>query len=325
MIGNEEFQRCSMQASLTDPLSAAVTALATAGSTAADPSTASDGPRGTSRPRGSEGSPAGWSQVVAARIRLGRLQKGWNQLRLAAEAGVSRSTLFHLEHGQIRDPRASTLQRIFVALDLPMIPTLPAAAAPGAGSTTPATTVGPQDGPHRDEPSMLRTGVDDPLVTASAETGDRWASRGVTAAEDTRGSPNRSHQDVPFKAMLSGSDEDRFRRGEALAFDWMTNPMVGFLQEIRPDLAAKLLPDEWSELASTVGVGGPLTADGAVRVAEQLLADRETMAKLRVLLHTHLRGTAQQVVEALYRTVQLSEAAATPLPGQDASKSGSTS
>jgi transcriptional regulator with XRE-family HTH domain len=57
--------------------------------------------------------------TIGQRIRSARLRKGWNQLDLAAKAGVSRTTLYQLERGAIPSPRAATLHRLASALEIP--------------------------------------------------------------------------------------------------------------------------------------------------------------------------------------------------------------
>lgn len=49
-----------------------------------------------------------------------RVDRQWNQERLAQEAGVSRTTLCRLELGQIARPHAATLERIAKALEHPV-------------------------------------------------------------------------------------------------------------------------------------------------------------------------------------------------------------
>lgn len=56
---------------------------------------------------------------IADLIREGRLRKGMNQDDLARRAGVSRTTLHHLERGAVQKPRASTLARIAATLEIP--------------------------------------------------------------------------------------------------------------------------------------------------------------------------------------------------------------
>lgn len=60
------------------------------------------------------------SHHLAERLRTLRLQKGWNQDRVAASAGISRTTLHHLERGEIPRPRASTLYKLAGVLEVPV-------------------------------------------------------------------------------------------------------------------------------------------------------------------------------------------------------------
>ena len=57
-------------------------------------------------------------QKLAVKIRAGCLHQGWNYDELARRAGVSRTTLYHLERGRTRQPRYATLNRIAAALEL---------------------------------------------------------------------------------------------------------------------------------------------------------------------------------------------------------------
>lgn len=55
---------------------------------------------------------------LSARLQAFRVRKGWNMDRLATSAGVSRTTVYHLERGDIAKPRASTLYKLAVALGI---------------------------------------------------------------------------------------------------------------------------------------------------------------------------------------------------------------
>lgn len=55
---------------------------------------------------------------LATQIRAGCLRKGWNIGELARQAGVSRTTLYHLERGTTRKPQYPTVQRIIAALGI---------------------------------------------------------------------------------------------------------------------------------------------------------------------------------------------------------------
>jgi len=58
--------------------------------------------------------------LLAQTLQALRRERGWNMDRVASKAGISRTTLFHLENGVIRRPRASTLYRLAQALDVPV-------------------------------------------------------------------------------------------------------------------------------------------------------------------------------------------------------------
>jgi transcriptional regulator with XRE-family HTH domain len=57
---------------------------------------------------------------LARRLHSLRLQRGWNMDRVAAAAGISRTTLFHLERSEIDRPRASTLHKLARVFDVPV-------------------------------------------------------------------------------------------------------------------------------------------------------------------------------------------------------------
>ncbi len=59
-------------------------------------------------------------QRLGKRILAARLRKGWNLSTLAANARISRTTLFQMERGSVLSPRAATLHRLAVALEIPL-------------------------------------------------------------------------------------------------------------------------------------------------------------------------------------------------------------
>lgn len=56
---------------------------------------------------------------LAERLRAERLRRGWDSGELARRAGISRTTLYHLERAHIDYPRRSTLGKLAAALELP--------------------------------------------------------------------------------------------------------------------------------------------------------------------------------------------------------------
>src|ERR1700679_1083888 len=57
---------------------------------------------------------------IAQRVRDFRYSKGWGPDELANRAEISRTALYQIESGKTGLPRAGTLRRIAVALDVPM-------------------------------------------------------------------------------------------------------------------------------------------------------------------------------------------------------------
>src|SRR5437588_7940225 len=57
---------------------------------------------------------------LAQRIRDCRYTKGWGPDELASRASISRTALYQIESGKTELPRAGTLRRIALALDVSM-------------------------------------------------------------------------------------------------------------------------------------------------------------------------------------------------------------
>src|SRR5215467_10225295 len=57
---------------------------------------------------------------LAQRVRDFRYSKGWGPDELASRASISRTALYQIESGKTELPRAGTLRRIAIALEVPM-------------------------------------------------------------------------------------------------------------------------------------------------------------------------------------------------------------
>jgi transcriptional regulator with XRE-family HTH domain len=181
------------------------------------------------------------NDTIAALVRAGRLRKGLKQEELADQAGISRTTLVHLERGGTPRPRASTLSRVASVLEL------------------------------------------DPEALAK-----EWGSR-----------PESQPPSLPTTAPpLEWLREQR-------AFDRRTNPALEAAFERQPSSFHGFTDADWACLASQMGVGGGLTVEGAIAAAERIQADRETIARLQVVLQTHLREPARELIRALYQSVAI--------------------
>jgi transcriptional regulator with XRE-family HTH domain len=57
--------------------------------------------------------------TLAQRVRDQRYAKGWGPDELASRASISRTALYQIESGKTEQPRAATLRRIALALEIP--------------------------------------------------------------------------------------------------------------------------------------------------------------------------------------------------------------
>lgn len=72
---------------------------------------------------------------LAQRVREYRYSKGWGPDELASRAEISRTALYQIESGKTELPRAGTLRRIAVALEVPMEDLLGSGVEPEAVSS----------------------------------------------------------------------------------------------------------------------------------------------------------------------------------------------
>jgi len=193
---------------------------------------------------------------LAARFRACCLRKGWDIGELARHAGVSRTTLYHLERGMIRRPRISTLCKIAEALEV-----------------TPEQLWGTDELPD-DNPSEPQ-------------------------AKTSTSSPSLQIVRSPRRKTNSNNNSDWQRD-----FDRSTNCVVTEVYQESPELFAGWTDDEWDELYSTFGTGGPLTAEGVADATNRMNQKRETVRKLQIVLDTHLGDVAAKLIATLYQMVR---------------------
>ena len=116
--------------------------------------------------------------------------------------------------------------------------------------------------------------------------------------------------ELDVEQLLGGSSPASSERQRAAAFDRATNPAVAEVARERPQVFENWSPDDWEEINSQFGVGGQLTPLGALKAAEAINEKRETMRQLQIVLDTHLRDVAREVIETFYRMVQATPATA---------------
>lgn len=111
------------------------------------------------------------------------------------------------------------------------------------------------------------------------------------------GSPVPARRDQVSCTINSGDAGARFDRA--------TNTVVTDVLQERPDLFSNWSTNDVDELYSLFGVGGQLNRRGVVAAAESINGKRETIRKLHVVLDTHLRERAVDLIDLLYEMVQV--------------------
>lgn len=90
----------------------------------------------------------------------------------------------------------------------------------------------------------------------------------------------------------------------------------------RPEMFADWTLAEFDELYSRVGVGGPLTEEGAVAAANAMNGRRELLTRAAVVLETDLGDLLREFIDLLFRRVAVGphdkRCSAQPAVGRDA-------
>lgn len=85
------------------------------------------------------------------------------------------------------------------------------------------------------------------------------------------------------------------------AVDQATNPAIEEVLRRRPDLFDRFTPEDWDELYSLHGTGGPLTHEGVHQAAARLRAKRDLREKFETLLDTHFFHTLTVLIDLMHR------------------------
>lgn len=219
--------------------------------------------------------PIPFGAPLGERLQILRLRHGWNMDEVAAAAGISRTTLFHLERGEIERPRASTLHKLAQVFQIPVED------FQRLGTGRPARLPGRR--------SMTEEAEADPVIP---RTGRLPLSGGDGPACETN------------DPIARGSDSGLALEARQ-AFDRRTNPVVTEVAAEAPELFSGWTADDWDELYSQFATGGALREEGVRITAARINHDRETLYRLRVVLQTHLADVAAGMVDTLYQLISV--------------------
>ncbi len=89
------------------------------------------------------------------------------------------------------------------------------------------------------------------------------------------------------------------------SFDRLTNPMVEEVLENHRELFHGWTQADFDELNSRVGLGGPLTMEGAVTAVRLMNRKRELHGKLDVLLESSQSEVAGEILDVLYEKIAI--------------------
>ena len=89
------------------------------------------------------------------------------------------------------------------------------------------------------------------------------------------------------------------------SFDRLTNPLVEEVLENHGELFQGWTQADFDELNSRVGLGGPLTMEGALTAVRLMNRKRELHGKLDVLLESSQSEVAGEIIEVLYEKIAI--------------------
>lgn len=214
------------------------------------------------------------AQKLAAGIRAQRLRTGWSLEELAERAGVSRSTLHHLEHGTTQHPRLLTLHRLARAFGVEVEVFAPPGAPLGFGGFGPGGMGSAADS-NRAEGSRSSRG--------GQERGEREES-----AEGTRQKLAAGGGNLPGRAEPSGGHGP--------------NGMPGGLPAVEPGLFRDWTWADWALWETHVSSLGEVGLERVREAACEVNRHRETRQQLQAVLGSPLAAVATQLIQTLFDT-----------------------
>jgi transcriptional regulator with XRE-family HTH domain len=122
--------------------------------------------------------------------------------------------------------------------------------------------------------------------------------------------PNpRSRTLHDLAAALEADVDEFFQNSSTLThrhFDRKTNPVVTEVVESQPQLFEGWSEAEFAELYSRQGMGGALTAEGALEAVRLMNRKRQVLKKVQILLESDEQSLLCAMVDALYDKVVVS-------------------
>lgn len=101
----------------------------------------------------------------------------------------------------------------------------------------------------------------------------------------------------------TGTAQDDAERARQ-QLDRQTNPLVDEAYAERPRLFDSWTQENWNELFSHVGMGGPMTREGVIDTAIRINRKRQTQRQLEIIMETDLAEVAARMVDALYTMIE---------------------
>jgi transcriptional regulator with XRE-family HTH domain len=145
------------------------------------------------------------------------------------------------------------------------------------------------------EDLSARTGID-------LSTLRRWRRNGVSQPrhEYIEALGKVFHLGDPW-SLMTGSSPPATNH-----LDRETNHLVDEVARQRPEVFRSFSDEDWSELYSQHGIGGPLTHEGVLSAAQRINRKRELRGKFEAILETEHFETLANLIEVLYRDTSLS-------------------
>jgi transcriptional regulator with XRE-family HTH domain len=209
------------------------------------------------------------AQKLAAGIRAQRLRTGWSLEELAERAGVSRSTLHHLEHGTTQHPRLLTLHRLAKAFGVEVEELAP------SGATWDFSGVGPA--------ADFSSAEGSPASGGSREQGE-WGE----AAERARGKMAAGTGNSPGNGVGLGGVGP--------------SGVAGGLAAVEPGLFRDWTWADWVLWETHLSSLGEAGLDRVREAACEVNRNRETRQQLQAVLRSPLAAVATQRIQTLFDT-----------------------